>query len=169
VVAIGAGDYHSLAIKTTGTVVTWGGNSQGQCNPPPGLASVVATDGGGEHSLGLNLDGSVAAWGANWDGQCNLDPNLTNVVAAAAGGSHTLLLLEGAAPVFRLLNPARNGAGFSGVLQTLNRKNYALEFKTSLKTTSWTSLPTVMGNGSLRQLGDTPGNAPQRFYRVRQF
>jgi alpha-tubulin suppressor-like RCC1 family protein len=169
VVAMGAGDYHSLAVKSNGTVVTWGDDSQSQCDAPPGLASLVAMRGGSEHSLGLKLDGSPAAWGANWDGQCNLDSNLTNVVAVAAGGNHTLLLLEGSAPAFRLLNPTRNGAGFSGVLQTLSRKNYALEFKPSLSSTSWTSLPTVTGNGSLRQLSDTPGNTPQRFYRVRQW
>lgn len=169
VVAIAAGEYHSLAVRSNGTVVAWGDNSQSQCAVPPGLTNVVAIAGGGAHSLALKADGSVAAWGANSDGQCNLPPNLTNVVAVAAGESHTLLLLEGSLPVFRLLNPGRNGARFSALLQTLNRKNYVLEFKNSLQATGWTTLPTVTGNGALRQLTDTPGSGPQRFYRVRQW
>jgi hypothetical protein len=119
--------------------------------------------------VALKSDGSVAAWGANWDGQCDISPSSTNVAGIAAGESHTLLLLEGAEPPLRLLNPARNGAGFKAVVQTMVRKNYALEFKNSLGATSWTSLGSVAGNGALIQLTDAPGSGPQRFYRVRQW
>src|SRR5207237_4827155 len=163
---IAAGEYHSLALKADGTVVVWGDGSQGQRDVPTGLTGVVAISGGGAHSLALKADGTVAAWGANWDGQCDL-PSLTNAVGIAAGEDHSVLLLEGNMPALRLLNPSRSGGRFNAVLQTLNRKNYALEFKTSVTATSWTTLPGVPGNGALRQLTDPAATAPQRFYRIR--
>ncbi len=169
VATVAAGKFHSLIGRSNGTAVVWGANSQGQCDLPPQLAGVVAMAGGGAHSLALKTDGSVAAWGANWDGQCNLSPTTTNVVGMAAGEAHTLLLVEGSQPVLRLLNPTRNSAGFKVVLQTLNRKNYALEFKSSLTATSWTTLSTATGNGALIQLSDSAASGPQRFYRVRQW
>ena len=66
--AIGAGEYHSLAVKADGTVRAWGDNSQDQCSLPPGLTNIVAVAGGGAHSLALAADGSVIAWGADGNG-----------------------------------------------------------------------------------------------------
>jgi hypothetical protein len=57
VVAIGAGEYHSLAVKAVGSVVAWGDNSQGPTSLPAGLAHVVAAAGGGGHSVALAADG----------------------------------------------------------------------------------------------------------------
>ena len=37
VVAVAAGQLHSLALKDDGTVVAWGRNSHGQARVPPGL------------------------------------------------------------------------------------------------------------------------------------
>jgi hypothetical protein len=37
VVAIAAGNVHSLALKADGTVVAWGNNYYGECNVPVGL------------------------------------------------------------------------------------------------------------------------------------
>ena len=37
VMAVAAGDYHSLALKADGTVVAWGDNNYGQCTVPAGL------------------------------------------------------------------------------------------------------------------------------------
>ena len=39
---IAGGDYHSLALKSDGTVVAWGDNVDHQCDIPPGLTNVVA-------------------------------------------------------------------------------------------------------------------------------
>ena len=43
VVAVAGGFYHSLALKSDGTVVAWGDNSYGQTNIPAGLANAVKT------------------------------------------------------------------------------------------------------------------------------
>jgi hypothetical protein len=168
VVAIAAGEYHSLAVKADGTVVAWGDDSQGQSEPPPSLAGVVAVAGGGAHSLALKSDGSVVAWGANANGQCNLSPTLTGVVAMAAGSAHTLLLLGNNAAPPQLLYPARNRNQFSLVLQTFSGKIYTLEYKNSLNATSWIALPAVPGNGAMQFLTDPAATGPQRLYRVGQ-
>jgi hypothetical protein len=169
VVAITAGDYHSLAARADGTVVAWGDNSQGQCSIPVGLTGVVALAGGGAHSLALRVDGTVSAWGANWNGQCGLLSGLAPAVGIASGSYHSVLLLEGILPLPRLMLPASSAGQFSTVVQTLNRKNYALEYNSSLGASNWTGVCTNAGNGALRVLVDPSAAAPQRFYRMRQW
>ena len=112
--AVGAGYYHSLAVKVDGTVWTWGWNVYGQLgdgtttdrttpNRVPGLTNVVAVAGGAYHSLALKADGTVWAWGWNGLGQLGdgttvdrLVPvrvtGLTGVKAIAAGSYHDLAL-----------------------------------------------------------------------------
>ena len=91
-VAIAAGGYHSLALKSDGTVAAWGGDWAGQTNVPVGLKNVLAVAAGSDHSLALKSDGTVVAWGDNGNGQTNVPVGLTNVVAIAAGLWHSLAL-----------------------------------------------------------------------------
>ena len=53
VVAIAAGAYHSMALKSNGTVVCWGYNSQGETDTPAGLTGVTAISAGEYFSLAL--------------------------------------------------------------------------------------------------------------------
>jgi alpha-tubulin suppressor-like RCC1 family protein len=86
VVAIAAGDSHSLALCSDGTLAAWGRNGFGALGDGSGddssipvavttagtpLAgkSVAALAAGGNHSLALCTDGTLAAWGNNNDGQ----------------------------------------------------------------------------------------------------
>jgi hypothetical protein len=141
VVAIAAGNYHSLALKSDGSVARWGDNSQNQCGLPAALTNIVALAAGGAHTIALRADGTALAWGANWNGQCNLPVTLGDVVALDAGAAHTLFLVDGCAPEPRLLKPCRNGLGFTVRVQTLCRKDYALEFADSLHQPAWLALP----------------------------
>ena len=75
-----------------GTVVAWGGNSEGQTTVPAGLSGVVAIAAGGLHTVALKQDGTVVAWGDNGNGQTTVPAGLSGVVAIAAGGSHTVAL-----------------------------------------------------------------------------
>jgi alpha-tubulin suppressor-like RCC1 family protein len=110
IVAISAGARHNLAIKSDGTVWTWGGNDNNLIDadshvvPTPvqraGLADVRAVTSGFWHALGIKNDGSVWGWGSRYYRQIgdgnpdNTDPNsvvplptvgLSNVSALAAG------------------------------------------------------------------------------------
>ncbi|MGA2513870.1 MAG: hypothetical protein ABSG37_09670 [Candidatus Limnocylindrales bacterium] len=92
VIAIAAGIYDSLALKSNGTVVAWGDNSYGQTTIPAGLSGVTAIAAGGYHNLALKSNGSVVAWGDNNAGQTTIPGGLSGVTAIAAGGSQSLAL-----------------------------------------------------------------------------
>ena len=92
VVAVAAGDDHSLALRADGTVVAWGGNYFTQTNVPFGLSNVVAVAAGSFHSLALRADGTVVAWGRNDLNGATVPVGLSNVVAIAGGGTHSLAL-----------------------------------------------------------------------------
>jgi alpha-tubulin suppressor-like RCC1 family protein len=103
-VAVAAGFYHNLALKSEGTVVAWGTSTNpidigtdpnyGQSIVPTGLSNVVAIAGGGWHSLALRSDGTVVGWGRNDDLQASPPNWLSNVVAISAGAAHSLALLN---------------------------------------------------------------------------
>lgn len=107
--SIAAGDFHSLVLRSDGTVWSWGKNTNGQLGRPTGadtfssvasrvpeLPKVRAVAAGYDHSLALGEDGTVWSWGANDGGKLGragdsrvpiLVANLKNVVAIAAGSS----------------------------------------------------------------------------------
>lgn len=93
---INAGAGHTMARRSDGSMVAWGGNSFGQCNvpvPPAGL-SYVEIDGhaAGNCTMALRSDGSAIAWGYNGLGQCNVPalPAGLTWVKIAAGEYHTV-------------------------------------------------------------------------------
>lgn len=115
VVAVSSGGYHSLALKSDGTVWAWGSNLYGglgigtgvSSNIPvqiPGLSGVKAISAGYFHSLVLKTDGTVWAFGYNGDGELGVGTatnlqgpqqitSLTSSVAGiAAGRFHSVYL-----------------------------------------------------------------------------
>lgn len=90
VIAIGAGEYHSLALKRDGTVWAWGmefdlgiGISKGAPHPQPvnvtNLSGIIAIAAGRNMSLALKRDGTVWAWGAGPLGDGSVSPSLVPV------------------------------------------------------------------------------------------
>jgi len=90
--AVGAGSYHSIAVRSTGSVAAWGLNTFGQTTVPAGLANIIAVSGGGNHSMALSNTGTVTCWGQNDDGQCNTPVTLGIATAIAAGNAHSVAL-----------------------------------------------------------------------------
>jgi len=90
VVQIVAGPYHSIALKSNGTVIGWGLNQHKQARAPEGLKGVVQIAAGLHHSLALKEDGSVVAWG---DSAFAALPKELGVVARIIGGSSCSIAL----------------------------------------------------------------------------
>ncbi len=80
--------YHTVGLKSDGTVVAAGRNDNGQCDVS-GWVDIVAVSAGGFHTVGLKSDGTVVAVGYNSNGQCNVS-NWTDIVAISAGAEHTV-------------------------------------------------------------------------------
>ena len=116
-IAISAGEQHSLALRSDGTVWGWGGNGGGQLGngstafstyPPvqASLTNVIAISAGSNFSLALKSDGTVWGFGGNPNGALGQPINtpfsstplqvngLANVKAIAAGGIHSMALKQ---------------------------------------------------------------------------
>jgi alpha-tubulin suppressor-like RCC1 family protein len=133
VLAIGAGQYHSLAARSNGTVWAWGRNSGGQLGDGTtvdratpvqvaGLTDAAKLAGGWDHSLALRADGTVWAWGSNYGGQL--------------GDGTTVPSLT-----------PRQVPGLAGVVAIA--ANYAQSFAVAREGTLW-----AWGDNSYGQLGD---------------
>jgi hypothetical protein len=88
--SISAGGYHSLALKSDGTIVGWGWNYYGQASSPSG-SDFIAIAAGRDHSIALKSDGTIVGWGANYYGESS-PPSGTDFVAIAAGVFHSLAI-----------------------------------------------------------------------------
>ncbi len=111
---ISGGAYHSMTLKSNGSVWTWGSNeythlgdgtNTNRSTPiqVSGLSGVSTVDSGGGHNLALKLDGTVWAWGGNWSGQLGDGSKtdrstpvpvagLSSIDVIDAGDSHSLAL-----------------------------------------------------------------------------
>ena len=94
IIAIAAGDYHSMALAADGSVYTWGGNGFGQLGTGYGSStpvqvmgsdSAIAIAAGGDHSMVIGIDDSLYACGRNDSGQLGLG-NTTNQSGFTTGG-----------------------------------------------------------------------------------
>jgi hypothetical protein len=118
VIAVAAGQDHSLALRADGIVVAWGDDTFGEATVPADLPPVTAIAAGGNHSLALTVDGQVVGWGQNDTGQTTPPPGLSDVIAVAAGGLWSMALgADGTVVAWgdNLFGQTEVPAGLSGV------------------------------------------------------
>lgn len=91
-VAISAGAFHLLILRSDGTVVVRGLNPDAHGYPSEAIRQrFKAIAAGDRFSIALAEDGTVSAWG---DSQGTVPPGLKSVTAIASGATHSLALLE---------------------------------------------------------------------------
>jgi alpha-tubulin suppressor-like RCC1 family protein len=91
VIAVAAGNEHSLALRADGRVIAWGDNTFGQTAVPPSATNVVAIAAYGAQSMALTAEGNVFAWGENRNGLTNIPS--TAVTAVQIATSDTLSIV----------------------------------------------------------------------------
>lgn len=121
VASLAAGDNHTCARKSDGTVFCWGYNYYGQVgngqnrnsvSTPTqvgGLNDALQVEGGAAFTCALRASGGIVCWGANYAGQLGNGntggdsptpvpvAQITDAVAVAAGDSHACALRQGGA------------------------------------------------------------------------
>ncbi len=120
VASLAAGQYHTLAVCSDGSLFAWGYNNRGQLGNASTLSSispvaisgsgalasktVISVSASGAHSLALCADGTLTAWGWNNNSQLGLTGVSQSTVPVAValaggasqiaiGGSHNIALL----------------------------------------------------------------------------
>jgi alpha-tubulin suppressor-like RCC1 family protein len=89
-IAIATGYFHSLALRSDGSIVSWGFKGYGLPKVPDGN-NFIAIAAGYWHSLALKSDGSIVGWGYGSLGPPTV-PEGNNFTAISAGYYHSLAL-----------------------------------------------------------------------------
>ena len=114
VVAVAGGGWHSLGVRSDGTLWSFGQNNYGQLgignttqqSSPvqiTGISNVTQVSAGNSHSVALKADGTVWAWGINNGGQLGDGSfvnrsvpvqvsGLTNIISVVSGYTHNVAL-----------------------------------------------------------------------------
>ena len=101
-VMISAGGWHTIGLKSDGSVVAAGSDGSDQCKIFD-WADIVSVAAGGNHTVGLRADGNVVAVGRNKEGQCDVS-DWTDIMMIAAGAYHTVGLKSNGTVVAAGLN-----------------------------------------------------------------
>ncbi|HLY08606.1 MAG TPA: RCC1 repeat-containing protein, partial [Planctomycetota bacterium] len=160
VVALSAGQAHSVALRADGTVWCWGIDfttiaiSGGGLPIPspvqaPNISQAVAIATGSYFCLALLSDGRVLSWGYNGAGECGLGtatvsvptpttiPTLATVSAIAAGKDHAVCMLQdGSVACWGSNGSAQSGDGLG------------ITFNTPMLTPNFTQAVAIAGGGT---------------------
>jgi hypothetical protein len=171
VTTVAAGSFHTLFIKSDGSLWAMGLNNFGQLgdgttndSSTPELIvarNVVSVAAGGDHSLFIMADGSLWAMGHNDSGQLGDGTHMDHLTPVEIIFSPFVLpnaakLLGGS---FQLRFTSTPGGSWIAMAAT----------NLSLQSSNWTTLGTVpeVSPGQFQFTDAQATNYPQRFYRVR--
>jgi alpha-tubulin suppressor-like RCC1 family protein len=101
-----AGAHHSLALRSTGTVASWGRNYRGELGDGtttirvlpitvPGISGVTSIAAGRDHTLVVLNDGTMRGWGFNTSGQLGDGTTTTRRTPVTVLGVTGAVLAEG--------------------------------------------------------------------------
>ena len=90
-IAISCVKFTNLAMRTDGSLLSWGRDGSGQVSNTPTGTGFKYMSAGSNHSCAIKADGSIVCWGSNAEGQCNA-PSGTDYVQVAAGYVHSMAL-----------------------------------------------------------------------------
>ena len=164
---VAAGAYHTVGLKSDGTVVAVGDNTFHQTEVAGAAwTNIVAVAAGAGHTVGLKSDGTVVAVGANPFGQTEVTGTAwTNIVAVAAGGNHTVGLNTSAGTVVAVGDNTYHqtevtGTAWTNIFAVASGLNHTLGLKsdgtvvavgdntfgqTEVTGTAWTNIVAVAG------------------------
>jgi alpha-tubulin suppressor-like RCC1 family protein len=91
IIAVAAGDDHTLAVRVDGRVVAWGDNTFGQTSVPSSATNIVAIAAYGAQSMALTADGNVLAWGENRNGLTNVPSFAVTTVQIATSDTLSIV------------------------------------------------------------------------------
>ena len=159
VAAIAAGQQHTVALRSDGTVVAWGNNEYGQTTGTPStsgypfaatanpvtlsgqaLNGVKAVSAGWVHTLALKTNGMVVAWGRDRYGQTTIPAGLSGVTAIAAGSDHSVALKSDGTVVawgYNYYGQTTVPAGLSGVTAIAAGGSHTAALKSDGTVVAW--------------------------------
>ncbi len=138
IVAISAGAYHPLVMKSDGTLLSWGTGAQAFI--PISLGPVLNFSGGGVHSAALKPNNTVAVWGNNTYGQSVVPSDVDIVTAVSAGGQHNLVItLDGKVRAWgrNTEGQANVPAGLSNVVAVSGGSYHSLALRRNGTVAAW--------------------------------
>jgi hypothetical protein len=165
--AIAAGIFHSVALKTDGSVVAWGLNTSGQTTVPPAAQSgVIAIAAGNNNTVALKTDGSVLVWGDNSGGQAQVPISAQGGVTAIASGGQFTVAVSGNSVALQA-QPSLNSIILAWPIGSFG---FQLQSTPSLSPpVAWldsTNAPTAIGE---QFMVTNPISGSAQFYRLNRF
>lgn len=120
---VDVGYYHTVGLRSDGTVVAVGDHDDDQCDVTD-WKGIIAVSAGAKHTVGLKADGTVVAVGRNQHGQCNVS-DWKDIVAISAGDDRTVGLKK------------------DGTVVAVGRNNYG-----QCNVSAWRNIVAVSATGS---------------------
>ncbi|MBQ2895557.1 MAG: hypothetical protein IJE26_02470, partial [Oscillospiraceae bacterium] len=120
---LAVGHRHTVALRSSGSVLACGDNSFGQCDVA-GWADITAVDAGAYHTVGLRADGTVVTTGRDSEGQRDT-ADWTDIVEIAAGDYATFGLRSDGTVLCTGHNDYPAVSGWSGITH-ISGGSYAL-------------------------------------------